>query len=89
MRTRFVAVLSRLSKALRGSGSKIQTAWRRLLLGDGFSEGTAKFQPAATDNLVFGGNGMNRLAICVLVFSLGFARLASGQRGIITTGNLR
>ena len=85
MRTRFVAVLSRLSKALRGSGSKIQTAWRRLLLGDGFSEGTAKFQPAATDNLVFGGNGMNRLAICVLVFSLGFARLASGQSGIITT----
>ena len=89
MHTRFVAVLSRLPKAVRGSSSKIQTAWRRLLLGDGLSEGTVKFRPAATDNLVFGVIGMNRLVICVLVFSLGFARLASGQRGIITTGNLR
>src|SRR5207249_4249997 len=47
----------------------------------------AKFQPRReADNLApCGGIGMNRLAVCVLVFSLCLCSQASAQNGIITT----
>src|SRR5260370_27926288 len=78
MRTCLLAALSGFSKAQQnycvskgGSGSKFRRPGRG-------SFSAIAFSPC-------GGTGMNWLAICVLVFSLGFCSQASGQNGIITT----